>query len=90
MIVFSGPTVGPFRSGLEWSRLGDPSQEPVWIVQHPEPKIKPIELSKQKQVNLSDLANVSVEILCRLQELYQNNSDDEWVIMAKLSWLGFC
>lgn len=85
MIVFSGPTVGPFRSSLEWSRLGNPSQEPLWIVQDPEPKIRPIELSKQKQVNLSDLANITVEVLCRLQMLYHNNTDDEWVIDSFLT-----
>lgn len=80
MIVFSGPTVAPSRSVLEWSRLGNPSQESLWVVDHPERAIKPVELAKQKQVNLSDLANITIEILCRLQLLYHTNkTDGEWV-----------
>lgn len=83
MIVFSGPTVGPSRVGLEWSRLGNPADEPLWFIQekYPERGIsKPDELTKQKQVNISDLANITVEVLCRLQMLYSNNNtNEEWV-----------
>lgn len=82
MIVFSGPTTGPSRSGLEWSSLGNPSEEPLWIIKYdnPDRSMQPAELlTKQKQVNLSDLANITVDVLCPLQLLYQNNSNDEWV-----------
>ena len=82
MIVFSGPTTAPSKLGLEWSRLGNPAHEPIWIVQHepPERTIKPNDLIKQKEVNLSDLANITIEVLCRLQLLYHNNTQEEWVI----------
>lgn len=81
MIVFSGPTLEPSRTILEWSRLGNPSQDSLWVVDHPERTIKPAdELAKQKQVNLTDLANITIDILCRLQLLYHTNkTDDEWV-----------
>lgn len=84
MIVFSGPTVGPSRTD-EWSKLRGPtSQEPLWIIEYENPQrvaAKPSELAKQKQVNLSDLANITIEVLCRLQMLYSNNNtQDEWVI----------
>lgn len=79
MIVFSGPTV-PSRTALQWSRLGNPLQESLWIVDQPQRSVKPFDLAKQKQVNLSDLANVTIDILCRLQILYNNNNTgDEWV-----------
>ena len=80
MIVFSGPTVLPSHTALQWSRLGNPSQESFWVVDKPQRTIKPADLAKQKQVNLSDLANITIDILCRLQILYNNNNtDDEWV-----------
>jgi hypothetical protein len=79
MIVFSGPTV-PSHTALQWSRLGNPSQESLWVVDQPQRTVKPVDLAKQKQVNLSDLANITIDILCRLQILYNNNgTDDEWV-----------
>jgi hypothetical protein len=79
MIVFSGPTV-PSRTALQWSRLGNPLQESLWNVDQPQRSVKPFDLAKQKQVNLSDLANVTIDILCRLQILYNNNNTgDEWV-----------
>ncbi len=79
MIVFSGPTVAS-HTALQWSRLGHPLQESLWVVDQPQRTIKPVDLAKQKQVNLSDLANITIDILCRLQILYNNNNtDDEWV-----------
>lgn len=79
MIVFSGPTVAS-HTALQWSRLGNPLQESLWVVDQPQRTIKPVDLAKQKQVNLSDLANITIDILCRLQILYNNNNtDDEWV-----------
>ena len=84
MIVFSGPTV-PSRTALQWSRLGNPSQESLWIVDQPQRTVKPFDLAKQKQVNLSDLANVTIDVLCRLQLLYSsNNTSDEWVNISFL------
>lgn len=82
MIVFSGPTTGPSRTGIEWSNLGNPAEEPVWIIKYgnPDRSMQPVEeLSKQKHVNLSDLANITVDVLCPLQLIYQNLTDDEWV-----------
>lgn len=93
MIVFSGPTVGPIRTDMEWSRLRNPLQEPIWIVQYENPQrvaVKPAELTKQKQVNLTDLANITIEVLCRLQQLYSNNNtQNEWVIFL-ISFCHFC
>lgn len=86
MIVFSGPTV-PSRTALQWSRLGNPLQESLWNVDQPQRSVKPFDLAKQKQVNLSDLANVTIDILCRLQILYNNNNTgDEWVNLVFSFW----
>lgn len=69
MIVFSGPTTTTIRYYYD-----DEVLTPT------ERSIPPAELAQRHKVNLSDLANITTDVLCRLQHLYINNqSQDEWV-----------
>ena len=77
MIVFSGPTTSPVRplnDGLSYYITGIGSSDS-------ERSIPPEELAHQRKVNLSDLANITLDVLCRLQQLYNSdtNSQDQWV-----------
>jgi hypothetical protein len=80
MIVFSGPTISPslidYSSWLseDSANIKDP------ILYDAERSIRPEELVHQKKVNVSDLVNITIDVLCSLQLLYNSNqTKDEWV-----------
>lgn len=80
MIVFSGPTISPslidYSSWLseDGANIKDP------ILYDAERSIRPEELVHQKKVNVSDLVNITIDVLCSLQLLYNSNqTKDEWV-----------
>ena len=73
MIVFSGPKIIPslIDPGISW--IVDQNEDA-------ERSIKPEELVQHKKVNVSDLANITTDVLCSLQQLYNSNqTQDEWV-----------
>ena len=78
MIVFSGPTISP--SLIDYSSWLSDNGSKDSIVYDAERSIRPEELVHQKKVNVSDLVNITIDVLCSLQLLYNSTqTKDEWV-----------